>query len=62
LAASVLITAYILIAASIAGLAAGYPLPLATGPQLLISIALFPVMTRVVAWLDRVRLLPLRRL
>jgi rod shape-determining protein MreD len=62
LAASGLITAYVLLAASFAGLAAGYPLPLATGPQLLISLALFPVMTSVVAWLDRVRLIPLRRL
>ena len=62
LAASVLISGYILMAAIIAGLAAGYPLPLATGPQLLLSIALFPVMTRFVGWLDRVRLLPLRRL
>ncbi len=62
LAASALITAYILLSAAFAGLAAGYPLPLATGPQLLVSIALFPVMTKLVAWLDRVRLVPLRRL
>lgn len=62
LAASALITGYILISAAIAGLAAGYPLPLTTGPQLLVSIALFPVMTKAVAWLDRVRLVPLRRL
>jgi rod shape-determining protein MreD len=62
LAASTLITIYTLMAATFAGLAAGYPLPMTTGPQLLVSIALYPVMTKLVAWLDRVRLLPLRRL
>lgn len=62
LAASVLITAYILIAAIIAGIAAGYPLPMVIGPQLLVSLALFPVITLLVAWLDGIRLLPLRRL
>ena len=62
LAAGILITAYILISASIAGIAAGYPLPLTIGPQLLVSIALFPMITLVVAWLDGIRLLPLRRL
>ena len=62
LAASVLITAYILIAAIIAGIAAGYPLPMVIGPQLLVSLALFPLMTLMAAWLDGIRLLPLRRL
>ena len=58
--ACLLLTAYLLLAAAIAGLAAGYPLPLVIGPQLLVSLALYPVVTRLVALLDRIRLLPLR--
>lgn len=62
LAGSVLMTAYLLLAATFAALASGYPLPLSIGPQLLLSIVLLPVVTRMVALFDRVRLLPLRRL
>lgn len=62
LAAAVLLSAYLLLGASVAGFAAGYPLPLMIGPQWLTTVALFPVVNRLVALLDRVRLLPLRRL
>jgi rod shape-determining protein MreD len=58
-AASLLLTAYLVLGAGIAGLAAGYPLPLVIGPQLLVTVMLYPVMTRIVALLDRIRLLPL---
>jgi rod shape-determining protein MreD len=62
LAAVVLLSVYLVLAATIAGLAAGYPLPLTIGPQWLITIVLFPVVNRLVAMLDKVRLLPLMRL
>jgi rod shape-determining protein MreD len=62
LAAVVLITGYLVLGAGIAGLAAHYPLPLTIGPQLLTAMVLFPVVNRLVALFDRVRLLPLRRL
>lgn len=62
LAAAALLAAYLLLAATFAGLATGYPLPLSIGPQLLLTLVLFPVINRFVALLDRVRLLPLRRL
>jgi len=58
--ASLLLTTYIVLGAGIAGLAAGYPLPLVIGPQLLVTLALYPLVTRLVALLDRIRLLPLR--
>lgn len=62
LAASVLLTGYLFFSAVFAGVASGYPLPLSIGPQLLLSVVLFPVITQLVALFDRVRLLPLRRL
>ncbi|WP_428333685.1 rod shape-determining protein MreD [Novosphingobium sp.] len=62
LAAIVLMALYVLLASGIAGIAARYPLPLTIGPQLLISIVSFPVVNRLVALLDRVRLVPIRRL
>jgi len=62
LAASALVSAYLLLCATFAGIAAGYPLPLVIVPQVLVSIALYPVVTGVVALLDRVRLIPLKRL
>ncbi|KUR71021.1 rod shape-determining protein MreD [Novosphingobium fuchskuhlense] len=58
--ASLLMTLYLVLAAAIAGLAAGYPLPLVIGPQLLVTLALYPLVTRAIALLDRIRLLPLR--
>lgn len=58
--ASLLVTAYLVLSSGIAGLAAAYPLPLVIGPQLLVTIPLYPLMTRLVALLDRIRLLPLR--
>lgn len=62
LAGTCLMGAYLLLAALIAGIAAGYPLPLSIGPQFVLSIVLFPVVTSLVALLDRVRLVPLKRL
>ncbi|MBX9884658.1 MAG: rod shape-determining protein MreD [Novosphingobium sp.] len=58
--AGLLIATYLVLAAGFAGLAAGYPLPLVIGPQLLVTIPLYPLVTRLVALLDRIRLLPLR--
>lgn len=62
LAASGLITIYLVLCAILSGLATGYPLPLVIGPQLLLSLALYPAVTSIVALLDRIRLLPLKRL
>ncbi|MCW1381821.1 rod shape-determining protein MreD [Novosphingobium sp. KCTC 2891] len=62
LAGSALLAAYLLLSSTFASFATGYPLPLSIGPQLLLSVVVFPPVTRVVALLDRVRLLPLRRL
>ena len=62
LAAIVLMTLYVVLASSIAGIAARYPLPLTIGPQWMLTIVLFPVINRLVAMLDRVRLVPIRRL
>lgn len=61
LAGSALMAAYLFLSATFAGFATGYPLPLTIGPQLLLSVVLFPLVTRVVSLLDRVRLLPLRK-
>ena len=63
LVASALLAGYVLFSALIAGGAAGSPtLPLTTGPQLLLSLVLYPIVTQVVALFDRIRLLPLKRL
>ena len=62
LAASVLLTCYLGFGALFAGIATGAPLPLVIGPQLLITIVLYPLMTQVAALFDRIRLLPLRKL
>jgi rod shape-determining protein MreD len=59
-AASVLLAAYLALGAAFAGLAAGYPLPLVIGPQLLVALVLYPIVTQIVALFDRIRLLPLR--
>lgn len=61
-AAGLLLTAYLALGATFAGLAAGYFLPMVIGPQVLVSLALYPLMTQIAALLDRIRLLPLRRL
>lgn len=59
--ACVLMAAYLALAAGIAGIAAGrFAVPLVIGPQLLVSLALYPLVTRFVALLDRIRLLPLK--
>ena len=62
LAASVLTSLYLLLCATLAGIATGYPLPLVIVPQMLMSVMLYPVVTGIIALLDRVRLLPLKRL
>jgi rod shape-determining protein MreD len=62
LAASVLLTCYLVLGALFAGIATGAPLPLVIGPQLLITLVLYPLITKVAALLDRIRLLPLRKL
>lgn len=62
LAAASLVTGYLLLCSFLAGIDTGYPLPLVILPQILVSIALYPVVTGIVALLDRVRLLPLKRL
>jgi rod shape-determining protein MreD len=62
LAAIVLLAAYLVLGSVIAGIATRYPLPLTIGPQMLVTLVLFPVVNRLVALLDRVRLLPLKRL
>ncbi|NML94306.1 rod shape-determining protein MreD [Novosphingobium olei] len=62
LAGAALLAAYLLLSAGFAGLAAGYPLPMTIGPQLLLAVVLFPPVTRIVAVIDRLRLLPLKRI
>lgn len=61
-AASLLLTAYLVFGAVFAGIAAGMALPLVIGPQLLVTLALYPLLTQIVALLDRIRLLPLRKI
>jgi len=36
-------------------------MPLTVGPQILLTVLMHPVITRVVALFDRIRLLPLRK-
>lgn len=62
LAASLLTTGYLAAGAALAGLVTGYPLPFVILPQVLISVLFFPVVAGMIALLDRVRLLPLKRL
>jgi rod shape-determining protein MreD len=51
---------YLVLGAGFAGIAAGYFLPLVIGPQVLVTLAIYPLVTQVVALFDRIRLLPLR--
>ncbi len=60
-AASLLLTAYLALGAAFAGLAAGYFLPMVIGPQVLVTVALYPLVTQLVALFDRIRLLPVRK-
>lgn len=62
LVAGVMLAIYLVAAAGIAGLAAHAMLPLVIGPQVVTALVLYPVITRVVALLDRLRRLPLRRI
>lgn len=64
-AAGLLLIAYLVLGAVFAGIAAGaahllVTAPLVIGPQLLITLVLYPLVTQIVALLDRIRLLPLR--
>lgn len=61
LAAAALLAAYVTLTAALAGLSVGYPMPLTVGPQILLTVLMHPVITRIVALFDRIRLLPLRK-
>ena len=54
--ASGMITVYLLAAMFLSGAPLGLPLLVAMVPQLLLSLLLFPIVARMVAWLDRLRL------
>lgn len=56
LAASVLLTGGLLLGAIVAGIASGHMAPWIVLPQLALSIVLFPLVTQLVALLDRLRL------
>lgn len=62
MAASLLTAIYLVLCSTLAGIATGYPLPIVIVPQLLMSVMLYPVVAGIIALLDRVRLLPLKRL
>lgn len=62
MAASLLTSIYLVLCATLAGIATGYPLPIVIVPQMLMSMMLYPVVTGIIALLDRARLLPLKRL
>ena len=53
---AVLSTIYILVCALLSGAAPGIPGLIALGPQILLSIVLYPMVARMVARLDRLRL------
>ena len=52
-----LLTGGLLLGAIVAGIASGHVVPWIVLPQLALSIALFPLVTQVVALLDRLRLI-----
>lgn len=62
LTASALITAYVVVAALLSGGIGAFVQLAVIVPQLLLSIVLFPVIARLVAQLDRLRLMRIRRL
>ncbi|WP_338465789.1 rod shape-determining protein MreD [Novosphingobium sp. ZN18A2] len=62
LAAAGLFAGYLLLGAVIAGIASGYILPFAVLPQLVLTIALYPAVSGLVALLDRFRLTRFRTL
>jgi rod shape-determining protein MreD len=53
LTAAALLAGYVVLTAALAGLATGYPLPVTVGPQVLLTVLLHPVVTRIVALIDR---------
>lgn len=57
LAASMLLTAGLILGAIVAGIASGHMAPWLVLPQLAVSIVLFPLVTELVAQLDRLRLI-----
>lgn len=62
LAACGLTIVYLIACACLAGFVTGYPLPFVIIPQILMSTMVFPVVAGIITILDRVRLLPLKRL
>lgn len=62
LAAAAIFAAYLLVGASIAGLASGHLAFLAVLPQIVLTIALYPVVVWLVARLDGLRLMRFRTL
>lgn len=62
LTATLLIFAYIVIAALVSGASISPELPRVLLPQLLLSIILFPVLGRIIGVLDRLRLMRVRRI
>lgn len=61
LIAALIIVAYLLIATLLSGAHGSYPMLLALVPQLLLSVLLFPIISRMVARLDRLRLTRFRK-
>lgn len=61
LAASLFLTGGLLLGAIFAGIAVGHVAPWIVMPQLALSILLFPLLTELVALLDRLRLVPVKQ-
>ena len=60
--AGLAVTVYILAAMVVSGAPLSVTMLFAAGPQLLLSILLYPLISRVIAWLDRFRLSRSRRI
>ncbi len=60
--AGALTATYLLLCSIIASIATAYALSPVILPQIIVSIALYPVMTGIVSLLDRIRLIPLKKL
>lgn len=61
IAATLVLLAYLLAAFVVSGSTATWPALVALGPQMLLSVLLFPVAARLVATLDRIRLTRYRK-
>ena len=62
LTAGLVIGAYLVLMLVFSGTSPSIHHVIASGPQFLLSILLYPIISRMVAWFDRLRLLRLRRL